>query len=85
MLPYPHAGSPYDKKLYLIDLGLASKWREANVNHVDYDQSLMSLGTPYSQQSCKVVELDFLYPSKGIQQDMLLIMQFKFADIRDHS
>jgi len=137
MLPYPHrgdgdvepenfllgqAGSPDDKKLYLIDLGLASKWREANGNHVDYDQSLMSLETPYSQQSCKVsesfpykwinkkwkegfhvtsmatagyrwgvvmsrnsrysnqvVELDFLYPSKGIQQDMLLIMQFKFA------
>jgi serine/threonine protein kinase len=32
------AGSPDDKKLYLIDLGLASKWREANGNHVDYDQ-----------------------------------------------
>jgi len=43
------AGSPDDKKLYLIDLGLASKWREANGNHVDYDQSLMSLGWLYSQ------------------------------------
>ncbi|KAG2640204.1 hypothetical protein PVAP13_2KG058200 [Panicum virgatum] len=32
------AGSPDDKKLYLIDLGLASKWREANGNHVEYDQ-----------------------------------------------
>ncbi|RCV09659.1 hypothetical protein SETIT_2G047000v2 [Setaria italica] len=32
------AGSPDDKKLYLIDLGLASKWRETNGGHVDYDQ-----------------------------------------------
>ncbi|ONM27824.1 ATP binding protein [Zea mays] len=31
-------GSPEDKKLYLIDLGLASKWRENNGHHVDYDQ-----------------------------------------------
>nr|ATA66952.1 ATP binding protein [Saccharum hybrid cultivar] len=31
-------GSPDDKKLYLIDLGLASKWRENNGHHVDYDQ-----------------------------------------------
>ncbi|CAN6196994.1 unnamed protein product [Urochloa humidicola] len=32
------AGSPDDKKLYLIDLGLASKWRETSGHHVDYDQ-----------------------------------------------
>ncbi|KAF8714186.1 hypothetical protein HU200_028199 [Digitaria exilis] len=32
------AGSPDDKKLYLIDLGLASKWRETNGHHVEYDQ-----------------------------------------------
>lgn len=31
-------GSPDDKKLYLIDLGLASKWRESHGHHVDYDQ-----------------------------------------------
>ncbi|KAK3124544.1 hypothetical protein QOZ80_7BG0588130 [Eleusine coracana subsp. coracana] len=31
-------GSPDDKKLYLIDLGLASKWRESSGLHVDYDQ-----------------------------------------------
>ncbi|TVU41578.1 hypothetical protein EJB05_15108 [Eragrostis curvula] len=31
-------GSPDDKKLYLIDLGLASKWRESSGVHVDYDQ-----------------------------------------------
>jgi len=31
-------GSPDDKKLYLIDLGLASKWKENNGHHVDYDQ-----------------------------------------------
>lgn len=31
-------GSPDDKKLYLIDLGLASKWRESNGHHVEYDQ-----------------------------------------------
>ncbi|XP_039853809.1 casein kinase 1-like protein HD16 [Panicum virgatum] len=37
---------------------------------------VMSRNSRYSNQ---VVELDFLYPSKGIQQDMLLIMQFKFA------
>ncbi|CAN6181387.1 unnamed protein product [Urochloa humidicola] len=32
------AGSPDDKKLYLIDLGLASKWRDGSGHHVDYDQ-----------------------------------------------
>ncbi|XP_062189362.1 casein kinase 1-like protein HD16 isoform X2 [Phragmites australis] len=31
-------GSPDDKKLFLIDLGLASKWRESAGQHVDYDQ-----------------------------------------------
>ncbi|KAF0907865.1 hypothetical protein E2562_022269 [Oryza meyeriana var. granulata] len=31
-------GSPDEKKLYLIDLGLASKWRESSGQHVDYDQ-----------------------------------------------
>lgn len=32
-------GSPNEKKLYLIDLGLASRWREASSgHHVDYDQ-----------------------------------------------
>ncbi|WCJ28497.1 Protein kinase family protein [Euphorbia peplus] len=32
-------GSPDEKKLYLIDLGLASKWKNASSGqHVDYDQ-----------------------------------------------
>jgi serine/threonine protein kinase len=32
-------GSPDEKKLFLIDLGLASKWKETpNGQHVDYDQ-----------------------------------------------
>ncbi|WVZ62067.1 hypothetical protein U9M48_011855 [Paspalum notatum var. saurae] len=31
-------GSPDDKKLYLIDLGLASKWRNSSGHHVEYDQ-----------------------------------------------
>ncbi|KAM3366307.1 hypothetical protein ACQJBY_015638 [Aegilops geniculata] len=31
-------GSPEDKKLFLIDLGLASKWRDSSGQHVDYDQ-----------------------------------------------
>ncbi|VAH30133.1 unnamed protein product [Triticum turgidum subsp. durum] len=31
-------GSPEEKKLFLIDLGLASKWRDSSGQHVDYDQ-----------------------------------------------
>ncbi|KAM7509498.1 hypothetical protein LguiA_019951 [Lonicera macranthoides] len=32
-------GTPNEKKLYLVDLGLASKWRDASSGrHVDYDQ-----------------------------------------------
>ncbi|KAG8083665.1 hypothetical protein GUJ93_ZPchr0016g2635 [Zizania palustris] len=31
-------GSPDEKKLFLIDLGLASKWKESSGQHVDYDQ-----------------------------------------------
>ncbi|CAN6439797.1 unnamed protein product [Victoria cruziana] len=32
-------GTPNEKKLYLIDLGLASRWKDASSgNHVDYDQ-----------------------------------------------
>ncbi|WCJ42441.1 Protein kinase family protein [Euphorbia peplus] len=32
-------GTPQEKKLYLIDLGLASRWRDASSGrHVDYDQ-----------------------------------------------
>ncbi|KAI3754260.1 hypothetical protein L1987_54039 [Smallanthus sonchifolius] len=32
-------GTPDEKKLYLVDLGLASKWRDTSSgNHVDYDQ-----------------------------------------------
>ncbi|GAA0168371.1 non-receptor serine/threonine protein kinase [Lithospermum erythrorhizon] len=31
-------GSPDEKKLYLIDLGLASRWKESSGQHVDYDQ-----------------------------------------------
>ncbi|CAN0901603.1 Casein kinase 1-like protein HD16 [Linum grandiflorum] len=32
-------GSPEEKKLYLVDLGLASRWKEsASGRHVDYDQ-----------------------------------------------
>ncbi|XP_065848988.1 casein kinase 1-like protein HD16 isoform X1 [Euphorbia lathyris] len=32
-------GTPHEKKLYLIDLGLASRWRDATSGrHVDYDQ-----------------------------------------------
>nr|GEW26575.1 casein kinase 1-like protein HD16 [Tanacetum cinerariifolium] len=32
-------GTPNEKKLYLCDLGLASKWRDScSGNHVDYDQ-----------------------------------------------
>lgn len=32
-------GTPNEKKLYLIDLGLASKWRDSSSGrHVDYDQ-----------------------------------------------
>ncbi|KAM1332282.1 hypothetical protein TB1_007770 [Malus domestica] len=30
--------TPDEKKLYLIDLGLASKWKEASGQHVEYDQ-----------------------------------------------
>ncbi|KAF9616817.1 hypothetical protein IFM89_032667 [Coptis chinensis] len=33
------AGSPEEKKLYLVDLGLASRWKDASSGrHVDYDQ-----------------------------------------------
>ncbi|PKA45820.1 Casein kinase I isoform delta-like [Apostasia shenzhenica] len=31
-------GTADEKKLFLIDLGLASKWKEASGQHVDYDQ-----------------------------------------------
>lgn len=32
-------GSRYEKKLFLVDLGLATRWRDAVSNtHVDYDQ-----------------------------------------------
>nr|XP_011458971.1 PREDICTED: uncharacterized protein LOC101301711 [Fragaria vesca subsp. vesca]XP_011459004.1 PREDICTED: uncharacterized protein LOC101301711 [Fragaria vesca subsp. vesca] len=31
-------GTVNDKKLYLVDLGLASKWKETSGRHVDYDQ-----------------------------------------------
>ncbi|KAI4387396.1 hypothetical protein MLD38_005234 [Melastoma candidum] len=32
-------GSPDEKKLFLVDLGLATKWRDSSTgNHVDYDQ-----------------------------------------------
>lgn len=31
-------GSADDKKLYLIDLGLASKWKDTSGQHVEYDQ-----------------------------------------------
>ncbi|KAL5572678.1 hypothetical protein UlMin_022275 [Ulmus minor] len=32
-------GTPNEKKLYLVDLGLASRWKEASSgHHVDYDQ-----------------------------------------------
>jgi serine/threonine protein kinase len=32
-------GTPHEKKLYLVDLGLASKWRDASSGrHVEYDQ-----------------------------------------------
>jgi len=32
-------GSPVEKKLFLVDLGLATRWRDANCQaHVDYDQ-----------------------------------------------
>lgn len=32
-------GTPNEKKLYLVDLGLASRWRDVSSgNHVDYDQ-----------------------------------------------
>ncbi|KAL8122938.1 hypothetical protein AgCh_011066 [Apium graveolens] len=32
-------GTPEEKKLYLVDLGLATRWRDSSTNkHVDYDQ-----------------------------------------------
>lgn len=31
-------GSPDEKKLFLVDLGLAAKWQDTTGNHVDYDQ-----------------------------------------------
>ncbi|KAL5707873.1 non-specific serine/threonine protein kinase [Ranunculus cassubicifolius] len=31
-------GTPHEKKLYLVDLGLASKWRDGASAHVEYDQ-----------------------------------------------
>lgn len=31
-------GSPEEKKLFLVDLGLASKWKDSSGHHVDYDQ-----------------------------------------------
>ena len=30
--------SPNAKKLYLVDLGLATKWRDTKGQHVKYDQ-----------------------------------------------
>ncbi|KAH7293652.1 hypothetical protein KP509_28G035000 [Ceratopteris richardii] len=34
-----HPGSPDEKKLFLVDLGLASKWRDAATGrHIEYDQ-----------------------------------------------
>eukprot|EP00249_Psilotum_nudum_P024355 c29166_g1_i16 orf=854-2647(-) len=33
-----HPGTPDEKKLFLVDLGLASKWKDAIGHHVDYDQ-----------------------------------------------
>ncbi|KAF8696391.1 hypothetical protein HU200_037302 [Digitaria exilis] len=31
-------GTPEEKKLFLVDLGLATKWRDSSGLHVDYDQ-----------------------------------------------
>jgi serine/threonine protein kinase len=32
-------GTPEEKRLFLVDLGLATKWRDASTGlHVDYDQ-----------------------------------------------
>uniref|UniRef100_A0A7C9D3G2 non-specific serine/threonine protein kinase n=1 Tax=Opuntia streptacantha TaxID=393608 RepID=A0A7C9D3G2_OPUST len=31
-------GTPEEKKLFLVDLGLATKWQDATGSHVDYDQ-----------------------------------------------
>ncbi|MCO5608231.1 hypothetical protein L7F22_062437 [Adiantum nelumboides] len=34
-----HPGSPDEKKLFLVDLGLASKWRDTSTGrHIDYDE-----------------------------------------------
>ncbi|KAJ6829535.1 casein kinase 1-like protein HD16 [Iris pallida] len=30
--------TPQEKKLYLVDLGLATKWKDTNGQHVEYDQ-----------------------------------------------
>ncbi|KAL1834618.1 hypothetical protein DCAR_0104830 [Daucus carota subsp. sativus] len=32
------SGTPEEKKLFLVDLGLATKWREGSSQHVEYDQ-----------------------------------------------
>ncbi|KAL8237047.1 hypothetical protein R6Q59_018136 [Mikania micrantha] len=35
-------GTPNEKKLYLVDLGLASKWKDTSSgNHIEYDPSLI--------------------------------------------
>jgi len=32
-------GSPHSNKLYLVDLGLATRWRDTVCNtHIEYDQ-----------------------------------------------
>lgn len=31
-------GTPEEKKLFLVDLGLATRWRDQNAQHVEYDQ-----------------------------------------------
>lgn len=33
-------GTPDEKKLFLVDLGLATKWRDSTGSHVEYDQRL---------------------------------------------
>ncbi|CAL5417887.1 unnamed protein product [Camellia sinensis] len=48
-------GTPDEKKLFLVDLGLATRWRDGSTGlHVDYDQRPDVFSTQYLQQSYKV-------------------------------
>ncbi|KAK9861025.1 hypothetical protein WJX84_010981, partial [Apatococcus fuscideae] len=54
-------GTPHEKRLYLVDLGLATRWRDSVCQtHVEYDQRPdVFRGTPFRAFTEAVVNLKF--------------------------